>query len=119
MFNNELDWFDDASSKNSRQNSLDLPKSEALTEMMASSLDISLLLVDITNLVLQGLPEENLQKLRDCYTEMLGEVRECLKDLHGNILTNLSDLPHNIPKKANSSLDGFMNYVNNVPLSMN
>jgi hypothetical protein len=109
MSNNELDWFQKEASKSYQHASSDLLTSEALNEMLASSLDIGL--------ILNGLPAETIQKLRDCYIDMISEVRERLQDLYGNILIKLHSLQYVSHRKSNSSLDYYRDYSNHITLS--
>ena len=108
MSNNEFDWVQKEASKRYQRVSSDLLSSEALTEMLASSLDIGL----ISN----GLPAETIQKLRYCYIDMISEVREHLQDLYGNILIKLYGLQYGSHKKSKGSLD-YRDYSNHITLS--
>jgi hypothetical protein len=95
MSSNELHWLKREVSNRYQHTSSDLMTSEVLADIRASSGDISL--------ILYGLPEETLQKFRDCYVNMIWEVRERLQDLYGNILIKLHGLNYGRHEKSENA----------------
>ena len=95
MLNSELHWLKREASNRYQNTSSDLVTSAVLADILESSGDISL--------ISYGLPEETLQKFRDCYVNMIWEVRERLQDLYGNILIRLHGLNYGKHEKSENS----------------
>ena len=90
MLNNELSRFNKTSANKTNQHTSAEPSTfEEIAEMLTLSEDIA-----------QTLSMETLQKLWDCYIDMIEEVKQGLRNLHVNILIELHDLHYSSHEKS-------------------